>query len=50
MRYAIRYKPDTDLGRRFTGLGGSFDSYDQAAALLRFCTNASDMEVIEVDE
>ena len=48
MRYAIRYKPDTDLGKRFTGLGGEFPTREAAEALLRYCPNAHQMEVIEV--
>lgn len=49
-QFAIRYRPDTDLGRRFTAHGGTFPTRADAEAILRICVNAEAMEVIEVDE
>lgn len=47
--YAIRYKPDTDLGRRFKGT--SAPTADRAALerVRVSCANRDDMEIVEVD-
>lgn len=50
MRYALRYRPDTDLGRRFTATGGNYDTHQEADDLRRRCANGDYMEVVEVDE
>ena len=50
MRYAIRYKPDTDLGQRFTGTGPTYTSREDAVALLRFTSDPDRYEIVEVDE
>lgn len=50
MSWAIRYLPDTDLGRRFKGHSQPFADRGEADRLRLACVNAADMEVIEVDE
>lgn len=49
MRYAIRYKPDTDLGRRFSATpAGHFATREAAENIRLQCSNAESMETVEV--
>lgn len=48
-RYAIRYRPDTDLGRRFTGTSAPFDTREAAEHMRAMCANAEAMETVEVE-
>lgn len=49
--YAIRYRPGTDLGRRFPGPSHlTLPTREAAEEIWRRCPNANDMEVIEVPE
>lgn len=50
MRYALRYRPDSDLGRRFTASAGAFATRQEADDLRCRCANADAMEVVAVDE
>lgn len=48
MSWALRYRADSDLGRRFTATGGDFPTYQAAEDLRLRCANADDMEVVEI--
>jgi len=50
MTFVIRYRPDTDLGRRFSGTSPEYDSREEAERLRRACHNAESMEVVEIGE
>lgn len=55
MTYQIRYRPDTDLGRRFPHMaypwrGEGYPTREAAEDIMRACANAASMEVVEVDE
>lgn len=47
--FVIRYRPDTDLGRRFGGTSAGYDTREQAERLRAACANAAEMEVIEIE-
>jgi hypothetical protein len=47
--FAIRYVPDTDLGRRFAGTSAPFETREDAERLRLQCANAASMEVVEVE-
>jgi len=48
-RYAIRYLPDTDLGRRFTGTSAPVGTREHAERIRDACANRDAMEVVEVE-
>lgn len=50
MAYAIRYRPDTDLGRRFAGHSQPYHSHAAAERVREGCVNGDAMETIEIDE
>jgi hypothetical protein len=51
MRWAVRYRPDTDLGRRFTATSTAHFATRQAAEDMRMqCANAESMETVPVEE
>lgn len=48
--YALRYKPSSDLGRRFTATSAGHFRTREAAEIVRLqCANAEHMETVEVD-
>lgn len=48
--YALRYRPDSDLGRRFTATpAGHFATREAAENIRLQCANAEHMETVEVD-
>jgi len=49
VRYAIRYKPDTDLGRRYKGTSAPVGTREHAERIREACANAASMEVVEVE-
>lgn len=50
-RYALRYRPDTDLGRRFTATSAHrFATFQDAEDMRLQCTNADAMETVPVEE
>lgn len=50
MRYAIRYKPGTDLARRWPNPSHSFRTREAADAVRHYCANAEHMETVEVED
>lgn len=51
MCYTIRYRPDTDLGRRFPHPAGTtFPDRETAEAIRVACPNTDSMEIVEVEE
>lgn len=48
--YAIRYRPGTDLARRFPESTAAYDDRGFLEAIVQACVNEGDMEVIQVDE
>jgi hypothetical protein len=49
--WAIRYAPESDLGRRFKGTpAGHFSTREDAENIRLQCANAESMESVEVDE
>jgi hypothetical protein len=51
MTYALRYRPDTDLGRRYPEpTSATFPTREAAEAMRQACVNAASMEVVEVGE
>lgn len=49
--YAVRYRPDSDLARRFPGLpAGRFKTAEEAENIRQCCPNAEHMEVVDVRE
>lgn len=50
-RFALRYRPDSDLGRRFTATpAGHFETRQQAEDMRVRCANAESMETVEVED
>jgi len=50
MPYAIRYKPGTDLARRFPNPSHPFKTRETAEAVRHYCINAEHMETVEVED
>lgn len=55
MTFYIRYRPETDLGRRFPTIkypwrGGGFPTRERAEETLQACANAASMEIVEADQ
>ena len=51
MSFGIRYRPGTDLARRFGDRpAGCHETRAAAEGLLRYCVNAADMEVVELPD
>lgn len=49
--FALRYKPTTDLGRRFTATSAHrFATFQDAEDMRMQCMNADAMETVEVEE
>jgi hypothetical protein len=48
--YALRYRHDTDLGRKFTQITlHTYDDEKTAERVRDMCANAASIEVVEVD-
>lgn len=54
MTYRIRYRPGTDLARRFPdnprGPWSEHETREAAEAVVAACVNGAQMEIVEVDE